>query len=192
MIAIIEYKAGNTASVKNAVMRLGYDCIITSAAEELRKADKVILPGVGSAGFAMDGLKSAGLEVLLPALVQPVLGVCLGMQLFCNHSEEDDTDCLGIFDAAVRKFPPGDIVPHTGWNNITNNSGPLLDRIAEEADVYFVHSYYAEISEETISTCNYILPFSAAMQYKNFYATQFHPEKSGETGSKILENFLAL
>lgn len=192
MIAIIKYNAGNTKSVENAVRRLGYDCTITDDPSLIKSAKKVILPGVGEASTAMAYLKQNGLDQVIVALQQPVLGICLGLQLMCKSSEEGNTKCLGIFDAIVKKFPPHDIVPHMGWNNLVETKGPLLNGITNTNDVYFVHGYYAEVCEDTVATCNYILPFSAAMQKNNFYATQFHIEKSAEIGELMLNNFLSL
>lgn len=192
MIAIIEYKAGNIESVRNAVRRAGHSCIVTSDEQQLRRADKVILPGVGHAAPAMQQLKEAGLDVVIPTLQQPVLGICLGMQLFCRYSEEGNTDCLGIFDTSVRRFPATGIVPHMGWNTLRAMSGPLLEGVSSTDDVYFVHSYYAEQCTHTVAACDYLLPFSAVLQRDNFFATQFHPEKSGEVGKKIIHNFLGL
>lgn len=192
MIAILKYNAGNIASVKNAVQRLGYECAITDNPEELRLAEKVIFPGVGEASTAMKYLAEHGLDTLFKSLTQPVLGICLGLQLMCRHSEEGDVDCLGIFDADVKKFPPEDIVPHMGWNNLSQMRTPLFDGIGANDTVYFVHSYYAEICSETIARCGYIVPFGAAMQKTNFYATQFHPEKSAGVGERILRNFLEM
>ena len=192
MIAIVKYNAGNTASVKNAVERLGYTCEITDDEKKLFEADKVIFPGVGEASTAMRYLKEQNLHKLIPQLKQPVLGICLGLQLMCAHSEENNTDCLGIFDAKVKLFPPTDIVPHMGWNNLTEMKTSLFNGIDETDDFYFVHSYYAELCNETIAVCDYILPFSASIHKNNFYATQFHPEKSASTGEKVLKNFLAL
>jgi glutamine amidotransferase len=184
MIAIIEYKAGNIESVRNAVRQAGHSCIVTSDEQQLRRADKVILPGVGHAAPAMQQLKEAG--------QQPILGICLGMQLFCRYSEEGNTDCLGIFDNVVRHFPATGIVPHMGWNTLTDMSSPLLEGVLLTDDVYFVHSYYVEPGIHTVATCDYLLPFSAALQRDNFFATQFHPEKSGAVGKKIFNNFLSL
>jgi len=192
MIAIIKYNAGNIRSVENAVKRLGYDCIITRDADKIRAAGKVIFPGVGEAGSAMNYLKKNKLDTLIKSLNQPVLGICLGQQLMCKYSDEGSTVCLGIFDASVKKFPPEELVPHIGWNNLENIEGDILKGINTDDDVYFVHSYYSEICEDTTAVCNYIVPFSAAMQNGNFYATQFHPEKSAEVGEKILKNFLEL
>ncbi len=192
MIAIVKYNAGNIKSVANALTRLGYESVITDDADELAGSEKVIFPGVGEAGSAMKYLRERGLDKTLISLRQPVLGICLGMQLLCRSSEEADTKCLGIFDTDVRRFPPVDKIPHMGWQNFLTLKGSLFKGIAREDDVYYVHSYYPEISSCTSATCDYILPFSASMQYENFYATQFHPEKSAETGEKILLNFLQL
>jgi len=193
MIAIIKYNAGNVTSVKNAVERLGHECIVTNTEEEIVKADKVIFPGVGEASSAMRNLKKSKLDQLIKRLKQPVLGICLGQQLLCLHSEEGNTDCLGIFDVLVKKFPPLDIVPQMGWNNLRlESASPLFIGVEENDDVYFVHSYYCELSNDTTAVCDYILPFSAALQKGNFYGTQFHPEKSGDVGEIILNNFLNL
>ncbi|TYP98896.1 imidazole glycerol phosphate synthase subunit HisH [Tenacibaculum adriaticum] len=191
-IAIIKYNAGNIRSVQNAIKRLGFESIITDNTEEIKKADKVIFPGVGEASSAMKYIKEKGLDVVICSLKQPVLGICLGLQLMCRSSEENKTECLGIFDSKVKLFPPEEKVPHMGWNNFDSVSGSLFKNINDEDDVYYVHSYYAEICEQTLAICNYILPFSAAMQKDNFYATQFHPEKSASIGEKILKNFLEL
>ncbi|HEY5471165.1 MAG TPA: imidazole glycerol phosphate synthase subunit HisH [Bacteroidales bacterium] len=192
MIAILKYNAGNIKSVQNALTRLGFKSIITDDPEELSKADKVIFPGVGEASSAMSYLKKRGLDKTIVELKQPVLGICLGLQLMCRYSEEADTSCLGIFKADVRLFPPVDKVPHMGWNNFLTIKGDLFKGIDLKDDVYYIHSYYAEISCHTIATCEYIVPFSASMQSNNFYATQFHPEKSAGIGEKILQNFLEL
>lgn len=192
MIAILKYSAGNTMSVKNAVRRLGYICIVTDDPDTLKNADKVIFPGVGSAAPAMAYLKEKGLDETIKSLRQPVLGICLGMQLMCNATEEGNTQGLGIFDAVVQRFPPGERVPHMGWNNLAVLQLPLFEGITALDDVYFVHSYYASLSAQSTAICDYILPFSAALQKNNFYGVQFHPEKSGEVGSRILKNFLQL
>jgi len=192
MIVIIKYNAGNIRSVQNAVLRLGYNSIITDDENKIRSAEKVIFPGVGEAGSAMNYLKDRKLDNLILSLQQPVLGICLGLQLMCSHSEESNTRCLNIFDTNVRMFPKVDKVPHMGWNNFTSVSGDLFRGISAIDDVYFVHSYYAEISSCTSAICEYILSFSAAMQRDNFYATQFHPEKSAGKGEQILRNFLEL
>jgi glutamine amidotransferase len=192
MIVIIDYDAGNVASVKNAIERLGAACIISTEPENIRQADKVIFPGVGEAAYAMNYLQQKGLDQLIPHLQQPVLGICLGLQLMCQHTEEGNTNCLGIFDTEVKLFPPLQLVPHMGWNTMSQRQGKLLQGISENDDVYFVHSYYAALCADTIAQTDYILPFSAALQKDNFYATQFHPEKSGSVGEKIIQNFLAL
>ena len=192
MIAILKYNAGNIRSVQNALNRLGYNNIITDDPAELVKADKVIFPGVGEAGTAMQYLKERNLDLILLSLKQPVLGICLGLQLMCRTTEEGTTKCLGIFDTDVKLFPPLDKIPHIGWNNFMTMKGSLFEGIQPSDNVYYVHSYYAEICTDSIATCDYILPFSAALQKENFFATQFHPEKSAETGEKILKNFLEL
>lgn len=192
MIAILKYNAGNTQSVENAVKRLGYECVVTDDVQLLQSADKVIFPGVGQAATAMAHLKEKGLDRVLLNLTQPVLGICLGLQLMCRSSEEGDTAGLGIFDIDVKRFPPQDKVPHMGWNTLTALKSPLFEGISANDDVYFVHSYYAPVSKYTIAECDYILPFSAALQKDNFYAVQFHTEKSGSVGEQILKNFLAL
>jgi len=192
MIAIIKYNAGNIKSVQNALTRLGYNSMITEDPLELLNADKVIFPGVGEASSAMLYLKERGLDKTIISLKQPVLGICLGLQLMCRYSDEGDTKCLEIFDTDVKLFPPVDKIPHMGWNNFLTIKGDIFKGLTIEDDLYYVHSYYPEISSCTLATCDYILPFSAAMQKDNFYATQFHPEKSAETGEKILRNFLEL
>ncbi len=192
MIAIVKYNAGNIRSVENALRRLGQDCLVTDVPEQILRADKVIFPGVGEAGSAMTYLRERGLDQLIRTLAQPVLGICLGLQLLCSHSEEADTTCLGIFDAAVRRFPPLGKVPHVGWNNFSRCSGPLFRGVHPSQDVYYVHSYYAELCTHTTAVCDYILPFSAAIERDNFFGVQFHPEKSADIGEKILQNFLAL
>lgn len=192
MIAIIKYNGGNVNSVQNALNRLNAESIITDDFELIQKADKVIFPGVGEASSTMNLLKEKGLDKLIPNLKQPVLGICLGMQLMCKNNEEGDTEGLGIFDINVKKFPPKDIVPHMGWNTISEIKSPLFSGIEKENDLYFVHSYYCELSEYTTSVCDYILPFSASLQKDNFFATQFHPEKSGKIGNELLNNFLKL
>ena len=192
MIAIIKYNAGNITSAKNAIERLGFECVVTDDEQQIRSAEKVIFPGVGEASSAMNYLKERQLDKLITSLTQPVLGICLGQQLMCKFSEEGNTNCLGIFDVQVKKFPATDIVPHMGWNSLTKINSPLFKKINESNDVYFVHSYYCELSAHTTAVCDYILPFSAAMEKDNFYATQFHPEKSANIGEKILKNFLEL
>ena len=197
-IVIIKYNAGNIESVNNALNRLGVNAEITADHDKIRNADKVIFPGVGEASTTMAYLRENKLDELIVSLKQPVLGICLGLQLMCSHSEENDTECLGIFDEQVKRFipKPGEAfvtkVPHMGWNAIKDLKSDLFTADLENEYVYFVHSYYAEKSEHTIATCDYILPFSAALHRDNFYATQFHPEKSGTIGAKILENFLKL
>lgn len=192
MIAILKYNAGNVKSVENAVNKLGYEVMLTDDEKQLRSADKVIFPGVGEAHSAMKYLKENQLDKVIKSLEQPVLGICLGMQLMCEHSEERNTTGLGIFQTKVKKFPPLDLVPQMGWNNFISLKGDLFQNISLENDFYFVHSFYAEICTETIAVTDYILPFSAGLQKGNFYATQFHPEKSSETGIQILKNFLEL
>ena len=192
MIVILKYNAGNTTSVKNAVERLGYPCVVSDDPEVIQNATKVIFPGVGEASTAMAYLKERNLDTLIKSLKQPVLGICLGLQLLCKHSEENDTTCIGIFDAEVKRFSNELIVPHMGWNVLEVKESPLLKDISEADDVYFVHSYYAEVSENTLAICNYAIDFSAAMQKNNIYATQFHPEKSAGVGERILKNFLEI
>ncbi len=192
MIAILKYNAGNTTSVKNAVERLGYNCIVTDNPEIIQNANKVIFPGVGEASTAMTYLKERKLDILIKSLKQPVLGICLGLQLLCRYSEEGETTCIGVFDAEVKRFPNDIIVPHMGWNVMDLKENKLLKGISKIEDVYFVHSYYAEVTENTIANCNYGILFSAVMQKNNFYATQFHPEKSAVVGERILKNFLEL
>lgn len=192
MIAIVKYNAGNIQSVKNAVERLGFSCIVTDDENELKSAEKVIFPGVGEASSAMKYLKERKLDVIIKNLKQPVLGICLGQQLMCNFSEEGLTECFGIFDVNVKKFEAKEKVPHMGWNNLSEIKSDLFNGISPENDFYFVHSYYAEIGENTTSICDYINPFSASMQKDNFYATQFHPEKSSKIGEQLLMNFLQL
>jgi imidazole glycerol-phosphate synthase subunit HisH len=192
MIAIIKYNAGNIKSVQNALKRLGYSSIITDNPVELNNAEKVLFPGVGEASSAMKYLRERGLDETITSLKQPILGICLGLQLMCRYSEEGDTKCLGIFDTDVRLFPPTEKIPHMGWNNFITMKGDLFEGISLNDDVYYVHKYYAEISPFTTSTCDYILPFSASLQKENFYATQFHPEKSAGVGQQILQNFLNL
>jgi len=192
MIAIIKYNAGNITSVQNAIQRLGFECVITDNPSEIIQAEKVIFPGVGEASSAIKYLKDRQLDLVIKNLKQPVLGICLGQQLMCDFSEEGNTIGMKIFNAKVKKFPDLDIVPHMGWNNLSDTKSSILDGILPDDDVYFVHSYYAEICDATTSVCQYILPFSASMQKDNFYATQFHPEKSADVGERILLNFLNL
>ena len=197
-IAIIKYNAGNIRSVDFALQRLGISAMITADPDEIKSADRVIFPGVGEASTTMSYLRQHKLDTLICDLRQPVLGVCLGLQLMCTHSEEGDTECLGVFPEMVRKFVPQPDdstsfkVPHMGWNSVSGLKTSLFNAISEEEYFYFVHSYYATTGADTVATCNYLVPFSAALQRNNFYATQFHPEKSGKTGAKILENFINL
>ena len=184
-VAIVKYNAGNIRSVYFALERLGIEAVITDDHSLLRGADKVIFPGVGEASTTMKYLKERKLDILLRELTQPVLGICLGLQLMCARSEEGDAECIGIFDLKVKKFEKRLKVPHMGWNSLQNVSGRLFGKEQEGAFVYFVHSYYAAIGENTSAIANYINPFSAAIERENFYATQFHPEKSGPVGEKI-------
>jgi glutamine amidotransferase len=197
-VAIIKYNAGNIQSVDYALKRLGVEASVTADHEEILSADRIIFPGVGEASTTMAYLRKHGLDQLIVGLKQPVLGICLGLQLMCRHSEEGDTKCLGIFEEEVRKFVlqhdilPTMKIPHMGWNTITNLKSNLFDSSIEGEHCYFVHSFYATTGADTAATCHYPAPFSAALQKNNFYAVQFHPEKSGLIGAKILENFLNL
>lgn len=191
-IVIINYGAGNIQSILFAIERLGYTAVLTNNPDEIKAADKVIFPGVGEASYAMKMLKESGLDTLIPTLKQPVLGICLGMQLMCNHTEEGDTTGLGIFDVDVTKFTPKVKVPQMGWNTIYDLKSDLFKDVAEKEYMYLVHSFYAPICEETIATTDYELPYSSALENGNFYGTQFHPEKSGDVGEQILGNFLKL
>lgn len=192
MIAIVRYNAGNIRSVQNSVERLGYQCKITDDPDDLRLAEKVILPGVGEAGSAMKHLRERGLDKVIRELTQPVLGICLGLQLLCKYSEEGDTECLGIYDTVVRKLPPVDKVPHMGWDNFRWLSGELFEGIKTENDVYYIHSYCTGINVNTTAEAFYIIPFSAGMRKDNFWSAQFHPEKSAGIGERIMKNFLEL
>lgn len=192
MIAIVKYNAGNITSVKNAIERLGFSVVVTDDENLLKSAEKVIFPGVGEASSAMKYIKEKGLDEVIKNLKQPVLGICLGQQLMCQFSEEGNTECLGIFDANVKKFEPKLKVPHVGWNTISGLKSEIYNEISVEEDFYFVHSFYSEICSETTAVCDYIVPFSASMQKNNFYATQFHPEKSSSVGEQLLLNFLKL
>lgn len=189
---IIKYNAGNVQSVLFALERIGVKGILSDNPQEIISADKVIFPGVGEASSAMRFLKEKKLDTEIKNLKQPVLGICLGMQLMCNHSEEGNTDCLGIFPLQVKKFNGELKVPQIGWNNITSLKGKLFEEIKENEYMYFVHGYYAEKGNDTVATTNYILEYSSALQKNNFYGVQFHPEKSSEAGQKLLENFLKL
>lgn len=198
-VAIIKYNAGNVQSVLYALKRLGISAVVTDDHEKIIAADKVIFPGVGNASSAMEYLKENGLDELIISLKQPVLGICLGLQLLCNFSEEGNTECLGIFNSDVKKFDESGYqnknlfpakIPHIGWNTIYGLSSPLFKGVEENSYVYFVHSYYALLSDETIATTDYINPFSAAMSKDNFYGVQFHSEKSADTGERIISNFL--
>lgn len=194
MIAIIDYKMGNLRSVENALKRLGAEFVVTADAEVIRRADRVLLPGVGNAAEAMENLRKADLVDVIRSLRRPVLGICVGMQVMCRHSEEGDTKCLGIFDAHVKRFVPTaeEKVPHMGWNSIGNLESKLFKNIKGGEMVYYVHSYYPELCPDTIATTRHGVMFSAALKYENFYGTQFHPEKSGDVGERIIANFLKL
>lgn len=191
---IIKYNAGNVQSVMYALDRIGVSYLYTDDEEEIRSADKVIFPGVGEASTAMNYLRKTGLNLIIPTLKQPVFGTCIGMQLMCNYSEENDTKCMGIFDVDVKRFPasPGLKVPHMGWNNISAYQSVLTNQVVDNAYVYFVHSYAAPVCEFTVASCDYIQPFSAMLQKDNFYAAQFHCEISGDVGQKIMENFFKI
>ncbi len=192
MVAIIKYNAGNIMSVEFALQRLGADCIVTDNFDLIKKADKVIFPGVGEASTTMNYIINAGIDSLIKNLSQPVLGICLGLQLMCKRSEEGNVNCLGIFDEEVIRFSNQAKVPHMGWNSLTKMNSPLFKNISLDSYVYFVHSYYACIGNNTIAETDYINPFSSALNKNNFFATQFHPEKSGDVGSTILKNFMEL
>ena len=194
MIAIVDYKMGNLRSVENALRRLGAEFTVTADADVIRRAERVLLPGVGNAAEAMENLREAGLVDVIRSLRQPVLGICVGMQVMCRHSEEGDVDCLGIFDARVKRFEPApDVkVPHMGWNRINNLDSKLFKGLERGSYVYFVHSFYPELCPDTIATSKHGVMFSAALKYENFYGTQFHPEKSGDVGECIIANFLRL
>jgi imidazole glycerol-phosphate synthase subunit HisH len=193
-IAIIKYNAGNVASVMYALDRIGQKYQLTDDPEQIKKADKVIFPGVGEASTAMAYLKEKGLDTLIKGLKQPVLATCIGMQLLCKHSEEGNVDCIGVFDVEVKKFISKDLkIPHVGWNSIEQKGdNPLMHQLQKEEFVYFVHSFYAPVNAYTTAVCEYEQPFSAMLQKDNFYAAQFHAEISGKAGEQILKNFLAL
>lgn len=191
-VVIIKYNAGNVVSVTNTLNRLGVDPVLSDDPEIIRAADKVIFPGVGEASTAMDYLRARKLDQLIVSLKQPFLGICLGQQLMCKHSEENDTECLGVFDLNVVRFEPKLKVPHMGWNKLFDMKGPLFHNLPEESFIYFVHSYYCQLGDETLAKSDYINEFSAALHKDNFYAIQGHPEKSGKTGQQFLENFLKL
>jgi glutamine amidotransferase len=193
---IIKYNAGNIRSVMFALDRLGVEGVVTDDPEAIKSADRVIFPGVGEASSAMRYLQERKLDQLITGLKQPVLGICLGMQLMCKHSEENDTNCLGVFDVEVKRFqsPVDNLlkIPQIGWNNVTGLYSTMFEHVPENSYMYFVHSYYAALSPNTVATTNYVINYSAALQKDNFYAVQFHPEKSADEGQKILENFLKL
>ncbi|WP_299767203.1 imidazole glycerol phosphate synthase subunit HisH [uncultured Dokdonia sp.] len=206
-IVIIDYGAGNIQSIKFAIERLGFTATLSHDPEEIRNADKVIFPGVGEASSAMQKLKESGLDAVIPTLQQPVLGICLGMQLMCNFSEEGNTEGLGIFDVDVVRFPADRLggretnaepsrssvkIPQIQWNSISSLKGPLFENVENDEFIYMVHSYYAPVTEETIAVCEYGIPYGAAFAKANFYGTQFHPEKSSRTGEQILKNFLEM
>jgi glutamine amidotransferase len=194
-IAIIKYNAGNIRSVLYALERIGHTALVTDNADEIRNADKVIFPGVGEASTAMNYLRDRNLDKLICSLTQPVLGICLGMQLMCKYSEENDTSCLGVFDESVRKFKAESLklkVPQIGWNSIYDLKTDLFKNVTEDSYCYFVHGYYAAKGEHTIGTTNYVQPYSSALRKNNFYGVQFHPEKSATAGERILSNFLKL
>ena len=193
-IAIIKYNAGNVASVMYALDRIGMNYSWTDEEEEIRTADKVIFPGVGEASTAMAYLREKQLDRLIPTLKQPVLATCIGMQLLCKHSEENDTTCMGVFDVAIKRFQSTDLkIPHVGWNSIeAQGQNPLMKGLKASEFVYFVHSYYAPLNPYTSAICDYVQPFSAMLQKDNFYAAQFHAEISGQAGQRVIENFLAL
>ena len=191
-VVVIKYNAGNVQSVLFALERMGIKGILSDKAEEINSADKIIFPGVGEASNAMQYLKETRLDAVIKGLKQPSLGICLGMQLMCKYSEEGGTDCLGIFDLNVKKFQEGLKIPQIGWNNIFNLKGELFNGIKANEFMYFVHGYYIEKNENSIAETNYITDFSSAIQKNNFYAVQFHPEKSSLSGQKLLENFIKL
>ena len=194
-VAIVKYNAGNIYSVVNALRRMGIEPLLTDNAEELRKADRVLFPGQGHAAKAMDYLRARRLDEVIRDLKQPVLGICVGQQLLCKHSEEGNVDCIGVFNADVKRFQPTkheEKMPCMGWNQLYDTKSPLYKGLHDGNYVYFVHSFYVPVCQETIATADYILPYSASMHKDNFYTCQFHPEKSGKVGEQILKNFLEL
>ena len=191
-LKIVNYGAGNIKSIQFAFQRLGYDAILSNNPDEIIKADRVIFPGVGEASSAMKMLKESGLDTLIPQLKQPVLGICLGMQLMCNHSEEGDTKGLGIFNVNVKRFSNNVKVPQMGWNTVKNLKSDLFKNISEDDYMYLVHSYYAQNCEEAIATSHYEIEYASALVNDNFYGVQFHPEKSSKSGVQLLQNFLDL
>lgn len=194
-VAVVKYNAGNVYSVVNALRRLGVEPLLTDNVEDIKSADKVVFPGQGEAASAMDYLRRYGLDVVIKGLRQPVLGICIGQQLLCRHSEEGNTDCLGVFDVDVRRFQPScheDKVPAMGWNSLYGLESPLFKGVSDGKYVYFIHSYYVPVCDFTVANSDYIQPYSAAMHKDNFYATQFHPEKSGRVGEVIMRNFLEI
>ncbi|MDT0554956.1 imidazole glycerol phosphate synthase subunit HisH [Patiriisocius hiemis] len=191
-IAIIDYGAGNIKSLQFALQRLGYQAILSADAAAIKSADKVIFPGVGQANNAMRKLKASGLDVVIPKLTQPVLGICLGMQLLCSSSEEGNTEGLGVFDVDVKRFKTSLKIPHVGWNTISGLQSTLFTNIPEKTFMYSVHSFYAPLVKETIALTNYGTQFSSALQKNNFYGVQFHPEKSSKLGEQLIKNFVEL
>lgn len=194
-VAVVKYNAGNVYSVVNALRRLGVEPLLTDNVEDIKSADKVVFPGQGEAASAMDYLRRYGFDVVIKGLRQPVLGICIGQQLLCRHSEEGNTDCLGVFDVDVRRFQPScheDKVPAMGWNSLYGLESPLFKGVSDGEYVYFIHSYYVPVCDFTVANSDYIQPYSAAMHKDNFYATQFHPEKSGRVGEVIMRNFLEI
>lgn len=191
-VAIVKYNAGNVRSVQFALARLGVEPLLTDDPAALRAASHVIFPGVGEASSAMAYLRRRGLDQVIPTLEQPVLGICLGLQLLCRHSEEADTDCLGVFDTDVRRFRGDAKIPQIGWNTVRHNGAGLFEGIPDEAHFYFVHSFYAEPCDQQIAETQYIQPFASGLAHDNFHAVQFHPEKSADVGSRLLRNFLGL